>query len=119
MLPRRTFKDTSFTATKPLNSFVRPRVSSMVSSAKHFPVCCGAPSYRLSSMARRLPFLQEGIDSLAAFLVGKARGDHSRGELVGLRRAEIHLLVERALAGSKLRGRFLRQLARQLVRLTR
>src|SRR4029077_13735315 len=33
MLPRRILSETSLTATKPLNSFVRPRVSRMTSSA--------------------------------------------------------------------------------------
>ena len=33
IVPRRTESETSLTATKPLNSFVRPRVSRMVSAA--------------------------------------------------------------------------------------
>src|SRR3954468_3594834 len=36
MSPRRTFRSTLFTATKPLNSLVRPWVSRMVSADKRF-----------------------------------------------------------------------------------
>src|SRR5918992_3862544 len=50
-------------------------------------------------MLGRRALLDEGVHAGAPFVVGEARGDHARGELVGLLEAEIHLLVEGALAG--------------------
>src|SRR5438067_5966825 len=107
MLPRRTFRDTSLTATKPLNSFVSARVSKMISSAT-LP----------RSVLGRLALFEEGVDTLPALLVREAGGDYARGKRVGLRRAEIHLLVEGALAGGELHRRLLGQCARQLLRLS-
>src|SRR5690242_8163771 len=89
MTPRRTLRLTLSTATKPLNSFARPRASRMIS-----PLI----DDRTPSVLRRRAFLQERVHPLAAFVVGEAGGDRAGGELVGPRRAELHLLVERALA---------------------
>src|SRR5687768_6829317 len=49
-------------------------------------------------MLGRRALLDEGVHAGAALLVGEAGGDHAGGELVGLLQAEVHLLVERALA---------------------
>src|SRR5687767_11824979 len=59
-----------------------------------------------SSVFRRRALLDEGVHAGAALFVREARGDHAGGERVGLLEAEVHLLVERALAGGEGRGRF-------------
>src|SRR5205085_1469908 len=46
MLPRRTFKETLLTATKPLNSFVNPRVSRIVSVTQPLPAAAPHHSSR-------------------------------------------------------------------------
>src|SRR5688572_8850393 len=96
MLPRRTFRCTSFTATKPLNSFVSPRVSRMISSAK--------------SVLGRRALVDERVHAVAAFLVREARRDDARGKHVRLLQAEVHLLVEGALARRHGGRRFFRYL---------
>src|SRR3954462_13362890 len=95
MLPRCTLSATSFTATKPLNSFVSPRVSKIASSANPLPLCCGAQCYN-ASMLWGLPLLEECVHSLPALVVGEARRNSAGGSLIGLGGAELHLLVERA-----------------------
>src|SRR3954454_17777960 len=56
MLPRRTFRETPFTATNPRNSFVSPSVSRMDSVTRIvLPVAAApGPSLRLGMAARRL-----------------------------------------------------------------
>src|SRR5512134_100138 len=75
MVPRRTFSDTFCTATKPLNSFVSPRVSRMMSSA------------------------MGGADSLAS--AGRARPGYfdSKAPQVGPRLDVLRVQGERALVG--------------------
>src|SRR5688572_15541725 len=102
MLPRRTLRCTSFTATKPLNSFVSPRVSRMMSSDK--------------SVLRRRALVDERVHALAPLLVREARGDHAARQVVGLGEAQVHLLVERALARGHRGRRFLRDLPGQFKR---
>src|SRR5258706_7407387 len=92
MLPRRTFRDTSCTATKPLNSLVKPRVSSMTSSDKLL-------------LPRRRALLYKGGHALPALLVREARGDDLARKRVGAREIHVHLQVERAPAGRRRRGR--------------
>src|SRR5882762_1790430 len=62
------------------------------------------------SMLGRRAFLYESVHALATFLVRKAARDHTRGELIGLGRSELHLLIEGALA----RGEGFRRLFRKL-----
>src|SRR5687768_6915826 len=76
MLPRRTLRCTSLTATKPLNSFVSPCVSRMMSSAK--------------SVLGRRALVDERVHACAPFLVREAGCDDARGEHVGLLHAKIH-----------------------------
>ena len=49
-------------------------------------------------MLRRRLLGDEGVHPRPPLLVGEAGGDHAGGELVGLLQAEVHLLVEGALA---------------------
>src|SRR4051812_31958128 len=61
-------------------------------------------------MLRGLPLLEERVHPLLAFVVREARGNRARSDVVRLRRAKLHLLVEGALAGGNGHRRLLRNL---------
>src|SRR3990170_9040959 len=93
MLPRWTFKDMFWTATKPLNSLVKPRVSRMKSS-----------DIQLFLPWRRA-FVDESGHAFPAFLVREARGDDLARERVGARQVHVHLPLEAAFPRRDRRGR--------------
>src|SRR5687768_15145987 len=64
MLPRFTFKSTSFTATKPLNSLVSPRVSRMYSAdtrERLFHALDGHHFHAGDRLPRTIRFRNEGV----------------------------------------------------------
>ena len=65
--------------------------------------------------ARWVALVDEGIHAFPSLLVGEARGNHPRRELVGLRHTEIHLRIEGALARRELHRRLLGELPCQPV----
>src|SRR5688572_21347910 len=107
MLPRRTFRATSLTATKPLNSLVSPRVSRMICSAKPPPRAAARDHTSVPSrlFLRWGAFVDKGFHALAPFVVREAGSDDLAREVVGLLQPEIQLLVEGALARGEGRRR--------------
>src|SRR6266581_6879941 len=90
MRPRLTLRLTSLTATKPLNSFLRPRVSRMMSS--------DIGRRGLFSLPLRLALGDECIDALGGVLEHHVAGHPLRGERIGAGQTFLHLFVEELLA---------------------
>src|SRR5579864_6358743 len=119
MVPRAIARSTLLTATKPLNSFVRPRASRMVSLAMAVRTSACTRTVRASPVVRRglsrsihrlanahsfTPgpargaLFDERVDTLGRVRIGHVAGHHFGRDRIRIAERPVDLAIERALA---------------------